>query len=164
MRKLLIISTAMLMMPGTAFGAGYMKLGDIKGEATDSAHKDWIIIESMSTGLSQPGGSATGQSRRRGSVVVEDMIVSRKVSAASPILAQAAASGKVFPKVEMEVKSGNVLYNVTLENATISTYQVSGDADEVPTEEVSFNYKKITWTYSGPSGKSSQGWDFATGR
>ncbi len=30
----------------------YIKIGDIKGEATDADHKDWIIIESMSSPLS----------------------------------------------------------------------------------------------------------------
>ena len=30
-------------------GAAFMKLGDIKGEATDAKHKEWIIIESMSS-------------------------------------------------------------------------------------------------------------------
>ena len=27
----------------------FMKLGDIKGEATDADHKDWVIIEAMSS-------------------------------------------------------------------------------------------------------------------
>jgi hypothetical protein len=35
---------------------GYVKLGDIKGEATDSEHKDWIIIESMSSPLAGKAG------------------------------------------------------------------------------------------------------------
>ena len=30
-------------------GPAYMKLGDIKGEATQADHKEWIIIESMSS-------------------------------------------------------------------------------------------------------------------
>jgi len=30
-------------------GAAYVKIGDIKGEATDQDHKDWIIIESMNS-------------------------------------------------------------------------------------------------------------------
>ena len=30
-----------------AGGAAFIKLGDIKGEATDQEHSDWIIIESV---------------------------------------------------------------------------------------------------------------------
>ena len=28
-------------------GAAFIRLGDIKGEATDQEHSDWIIIESL---------------------------------------------------------------------------------------------------------------------
>jgi len=30
-------------------GAAFLKLGDIKGESTDQEHKEWIIIQSMSS-------------------------------------------------------------------------------------------------------------------
>jgi type VI secretion system secreted protein Hcp len=29
----------------------FVKIGDIKGEATDNDHKDWIIIEVMSSAM-----------------------------------------------------------------------------------------------------------------
>ena len=45
---------AIMMLAGfapEADAAAFMKLGDIKGEATDNEHKDWIIIESMSSAI-----------------------------------------------------------------------------------------------------------------
>ena len=38
-------------------GAAFMKLGDIKGEATDQKRSDWIIIESYNPGK---GASVNG--------------------------------------------------------------------------------------------------------
>ena len=35
----------------------YLELGDIKGEATDSAHKDWINLLSVSQSITRPMGS-----------------------------------------------------------------------------------------------------------
>ena len=40
----------------------YVKIGDIKGEATDQDHKDWIIIEALSSAISR---SWTAMSTRR---------------------------------------------------------------------------------------------------
>ena len=34
-----------------AGGAAFIKIGDIKGEATDKKHSDWIIIESVEQSL-----------------------------------------------------------------------------------------------------------------
>ena len=50
----------------------FMKLGDIKGEATDADHKDWIIIESMSSPIfrSIPEG-AKDQQRTKGETTLE---------------------------------------------------------------------------------------------
>jgi len=45
-----------------AGGPAYMKIGDIKGESTDSRHKGDIEIESWSWGASQAGGMGAGGS------------------------------------------------------------------------------------------------------
>lgn len=42
-------------LESVAGGAAYMKLGDIKGEASSSDHKEWIDIQSFSTPLKRKG-------------------------------------------------------------------------------------------------------------
>jgi len=37
----------------------FVKLGDIKGQATDADHKDWILIESMSAPISPSAHTRT---------------------------------------------------------------------------------------------------------
>jgi len=49
---------AALALGGAASAAGYLKIGDIKGEATAASdHKDWIIIESMSSPIMRQGAA-----------------------------------------------------------------------------------------------------------
>ncbi len=53
--------------------AAYIKFDGVDGEAQDKDHKDWSDLASFSQGLQQPGGGATGATRRRGDVIVEDI-------------------------------------------------------------------------------------------
>lgn len=140
-----------------AFAAGYLKLGDIKGESTDSEHKDWIIIESMSSPIfrstqdSEPtaAGMASGKRQHK------PLVITKELDKASPKLQEAATKGKVFPKVIIHVQAneGSSAYGgaratylkYELENVMITSYQVSGDsaAGEVPMEEFALNYEEI---------------------
>ena len=46
-------------------------------------------------------------------------------------------------------------YKVTLEDCLISSYQTSGDGSDLPTEQVSLDFARVTFSYSqqGPDGK-----------
>ena len=68
----------------------FMKLGDIKGECTDTDHKDWIIIESMSSPMyrSIPQG-AKDQQRTKGETTLGDVVVSRQLDKSSTKLQEA---------------------------------------------------------------------------
>ena len=68
----------------------YVKIGDIKGEATDQDHKDWIIIESMSSAISRsiPSG-AKDQQRTKGETVLADINLVRQLDKSSTKLQEA---------------------------------------------------------------------------
>ena len=130
--------------------SGYMKLGDIKGESTDKDHKDWIIIESVSQGFSKP--AATGQSRRRGTAVVEDMSITKSVDKATPKLLELCVNGKVVPEVIIDLTNAQrtSYYNITMKNVLVSSYSTSascsGSCESM--DKVSLNFEEITWTYT----------------
>ena len=52
---------AALALGGAASAAGYLKIGDIKGESTDADHKDWINLDSVSFGTHKPGSGAAAR-------------------------------------------------------------------------------------------------------
>lgn len=83
--------------------AAFIKFDGVDGEALDKDHKTWSDLASFGQALHQPGGGATGATRRRGDVIMEDLTCSKELDKASPKIAEAVAKGKVFPKVEIHL-------------------------------------------------------------
>ncbi|QOJ13398.1 MAG: type VI secretion system tube protein Hcp [Planctomycetia bacterium] len=133
----------------------YMKLGDIKGESTDSDHKDWIIIESMSSPIfrSVPEG-AKDQQRARGETTLGDIVVVRQLDKSTTKLQEACANGTFFNEVEIHlcttVKNKQEPYlKYKLKNVIVTSYSFHGNAagSPLPTEQISFGYTEVEWTY-----------------
>jgi len=133
----------------------YMKLGDIKGEATDSDHKDWIIIESMSSPIfrSVPPG-AKDQQRTKGETSLGDIVVSRQLDKSSTKLQETCANGTFAKEVEIHfcttVKNKQEPYlTYKLKNVIISSYSFHGVAsgDPLPSEQITLGYTEVEWTY-----------------
>jgi type VI secretion system secreted protein Hcp len=136
--------------------AAYMKFDGVDGEAQDKDHKAWSDILTFSQGLTQPGGGATGATRRRGDVIVDDIQVSKELDKASPKIAESMCKGKVFPKVEIHLTAsytdaGRITYYAyELTNVLVTNYSISGSgqAEDVPTEQISLNFEEIKVTYT----------------
>lgn len=135
--------------------AAFLKLGDIKGEATDKKHKDWIIIQSMSSPVfrSIPEGAKDSQ-RSRGDTTLGDIAVVRELDKSSVKLQESCANGTFFDTVEINFTSqvGNAqepYYKYKLSDVIISSYSVHANSsgDPLPSEEVTLSYTKVEWTY-----------------
>ncbi len=146
--------------------AGYIKIGDIKGESTDDGHKDWINTLSVSNSITRPmGAGASGSTRHRSSCTFGDIVVVKEVDASSPKLQEAIADGKNFPKVEIHLctssEGGKRIPYLTweLKQARVSSYSASGSTDggQPPTEQISLNFEEIKVTYDklGKDNKSA---------
>ena len=133
----------------------FIKFDGVDGEAQDKDHKGWSDILSFSWGLHKAGAGATGQTRRRGVVTVEDVVCTKEYDKASPKLAESICLGKVFPKVEIHDTTtygeGNraVFLKYELKNVMVSSHNVSaaGGGDAVPTETMSLNFEEVKQTY-----------------
>ncbi len=145
--------------------AGYIKIGDIKGEATDSAHKDWINLLSVSQSITRPMSSGiSGSTRQRGAATFGDIVVVKEIDKSSPKLQESVATGQVFPRLELELASPSstksepyLRYELT--NVIVTNYRVSGSAsgDPLPTETISLNYEEIKVTYTEVAKDGSKG-------
>ncbi len=133
----------------------FMKLGDIKGECTDTDHKDWIIIESMSSPMyrSIPQG-AKDQQRTKGETTLGDVVVSRQLDKSSTKLQEACANGTFYKEVEIHlcttVKNKQEPYlTYKLSDVIISSYSFHGNSSgsPLPTEQITMGYTKVEWNY-----------------
>jgi len=133
----------------------YIKMGDIKGEATDQDHKDWILLESLSSPIyrSIPAG-AKDQQRTKGETSLGDIVVVRQLDKSSTKLQEACASGKFFPEVEVHfcttVKGKQEPYlTYKLKNVIVTSYSFHGNSSgsPLPSEEVTLAFTEAEWTY-----------------
>ncbi|MHA7647408.1 Hcp family type VI secretion system effector [Nitrosopumilus sp. S4] len=150
---------AVMILAGSApeaDAAAFMKLGDIKGEATDREHKDWIIIESMSSPIFRSvDEKAKDAQRSRGDTTLGDIVVVRELDKATPKIAESCANGKFFDEVEIhftrsvgETREEPYL-TYKLKDVIVTSYSFHGNAagDPLPTEEITLGYTEVEWTY-----------------
>ena len=129
----------------------YMKLGDIKGESQSEQFRDFFDIFSFSWGVSQTSSHGGGGGGGAGKVQMQDFHFFKPSGKASPKLMLHCCTGRHFPKATVFVTTQgsereDVYQRYELENVMISSYQTSGDGGSRPTESLSLNFTKITFT------------------
>src|ERR1017187_1229373 len=126
-----------------------------------AAYRAFLAI----TGVTGPGANGTipilsyslGVSSYNGNASFSDVSAMKSLDLTSPLLAFQCAKGITNATAVLTVvnsTTGNALYTVTLSNAAISSYQVSGSTG-VPTESVSLYYNAIVWTYQAQDGSGN---------
>jgi type VI secretion system secreted protein Hcp len=149
----------------------YMQIDGLKGESTDSEHKDWIELLSFNHSIAQPA-SATAASAGGGTTARcqhSDYSISKYVDLASPKLYELCSSGKHIKTVKLEMMraSGDkrVKYMVVELGEVVISHVAPAGGGDFPSEAVSFNYGTIKWTYTqqkradgSQGGNTTGGW------
>jgi type VI secretion system secreted protein Hcp len=139
-----------------AFDA-FLEIKEIPGESTDDAHTDWIEVLSFSHGLSQQSSgsrsSAGGGAAERCNH--DDFTIVKALDKASAKLNLACCNGQDVGDVTIELcraaKDKQTYMKYVMEGVIVTNVRPGGSAqggEALPLEEVSFNYGKITWTYT----------------
>lgn len=134
---------------------GYAKIGDFAGESSDSGHEGWSIIKGLSSGLSHSMGAYSHAEGTKGSVQVGSIVLEKETDAATVKLQRALLAREKIPKIEIHIcgvisnkREPFLIYE--LEDVFATSFQFSNsitEAGTVPTESVTFDFKKIKWTY-----------------
>lgn len=135
------------------------RMGPIKGEAQDQAHRDEIDVLSWSWGM-EGNASATatagGRSGGASQVSARELVVVKHFDRASTALLVALRSNEQIKRAVLTVrKAGGVkpveYLVMTLENARIRSVDMtgSGGADDPVSEQVSISFQKIAVEYRG---------------
>jgi type VI secretion system secreted protein Hcp len=128
----------------------FLKLDTIKGDSLDSQHAGEIEVESFSWGTTNHTtiGSATGGAGA-GKAQFERLLITARVSSASPLLAHLCASGQHVKNAVLTVrKAGGKqedYYNVTFKTVFLTQYKSVGGsgtsgANLLPLDELTFLY------------------------
>ena len=118
-------TTAMVAAPAPAVADTFLRLGDIKGESTDSKHKDQIdilsftqsFINSFEIGSSGGGGGA-------GKVQCGAVTMMKNIDKSSPLLLKGVATGQHFKdgviSFQSETKNQSEYYSITMTDVFVT--------------------------------------------
>lgn len=131
----------------------FLKYGDIKGETTQLSHKEWIEVNSFQFGVGRGISSGVGGGSKREATApsVSEIVVTKSMDIASPLLLKDAIGGKaVTAKIELTQTDNNgkhvAFQKYILTNTLISGYSLSSGGDR-PSESLSLNFTKIDSEY-----------------
>jgi len=136
--------------------AVFAKYDGVDGESKDSNHDKWIDVLSVDWGVHKPGGGATGQTRRRGAAVVDDMTLTIEYEKAAPKLQEKCLKGEIIPKLEVECTATyggarETYLKYELKNVMVTAIQVNASGNDEagpPTVVMQNNFEEIKVTYT----------------
>ena len=138
----------------------FLKLDGIDGESQDEKHKGEIEISSYSFGASTPSSASGGDGGGSGKVRFEDFQFTQVTNKASPLLLQNCASGQHIKEGLLTVRkaggggsiSGGEFLKITLDDIIVTSFQEGASlGEDLPAEQVSLNFQKITYSYQQQS-------------
>jgi type VI secretion system secreted protein Hcp len=145
----------------------YLKIEtpDIKGESTDSGHKEQIEILSWSHGVSQTT-SPTRSTAGSGTVERanhQDLTFSKYADISSTDLIKSCWAGTHHNKVTIAQfrSAGNAgadveFLSIELEDVVISSYSIGAGSGDLPIETISLAYGKVTYKYDPADEKTGK--------
>ena len=150
----------------------FIKIGDIKGEAQDQAHKDEIDVTSWNWGAHQEGTFAKGGGGGAGKVSFTDMTFTHFIDKASPPLFMVCSNGSHIPEALLTCRRAGGDAQVEYLKIKLTDLLVSGvnsggsSGEEIPLETVTLNFAKVEIEYQQQNKDGSKfggpvkaGWD-----
>lgn len=155
----------------------YLKIDAIPGECEDKGHEGQIQVLSFSHGISQPGTNLGGGGARGSSGKAEHgyFTITKYIDKATPKFNLFCSKNEDLKKVTLEIcrtVNTKICYmKYEFEPCLVAAVSVGGSTggEDRPTESVSFNYTKVTWTYTevkkdnSPGGDTMAWFDLGTG-
>ena len=165
--KLLVVTS--LVMASFASQAAvdmFLKLDGIAGESRDAEHRDEIDVLAWSEGASS--SSSIGGIGGAGKVDFQVLSVTKYIDSSSPFLRLNLAQGKRIPSAKLTVrKAGSTpleYFIIDMEEVVITSISASGSGGEDRlTENVTFIFARIKWTYTPQLADGSADADISKG-
>ena len=148
----------------------FIKIGDIKGESQDQAHRDEIDVLSWSWGLSNDGTTHQGGGGGAGKANFQDLSCTKYLDKSTPKLMEFCANGGHIPEATLVVRKAGAdpveYLIIRMENVLVTSVSTGGSGGEDRlTENVTLNFSKIQVEYTEqkddgtPGEKVGMSWD-----
>lgn len=149
-------------MAASADASIFLRIDGVPGESDDPDHPGWIELHSVHHGLSAQGLT--------GSPVQGHLLTNKRPDKASPKLAEAVASGRIFPEAVLEftrMEGGQLRYfQVTLYDVSTARFWSELRVEGTSVELITFYFERMEWTYLETDGEGrslanhKMHWDF----
>lgn len=172
---LAVAATAMVAAPAPAMAETFLRLGDIKGESTDSKHKDQIEILSFTQSFInsfEPGGGGGGGGV--GKVQCGAVTMMKNIDKSSPLLLKGVATGQHFKdgviSFQSDRKDQAEYYSITMTDVFVTelTQTDAQDPNRIFEKLVlnaqAFEFKYTPQTVKGSTAPVSFKWDCAANK
>ena len=158
----------------------FVKINDIKGDATEKSHVDWIVVESISWSVERVSEEEGGSAQRGfGKSVFKMVELESELGKASMQLMLSVANGTIRSEIEIhQCRAGDGASRALepyliwkIKDCYIQSYAVDGSSESVPKEKWALKYNAIEVEYKTTDLKTGKltkhthdfKWDLATG-
>ncbi|AOJ00768.1 MULTISPECIES: Hcp family type VI secretion system effector [Burkholderia] len=150
----------------------YLKFGNpaVKGESADKDHDGWIELKSWDHSIIQPRSATASTSGGHTSERCEhgDMVFTKEIDMASPLLYQHASGGTTFDEVTIDFMRSDgdgqrVKYlEIKLKYVIVASVTPSVQKEGLPLEQFALKYAAVQWKQTqqkigGNQGGNTQG-------
>ena len=134
----------------------FLEISNIKGESTDSKHKDWIELVEFSLGVSHAvtGSLSSGGSQFSERANFDLFEIKKTIDIATPKLFFYCAKGEPIPKMTVHLCRATgektTYMSYIFENCHVQKFHPAAEQtnnQNLPMEEVAFSYSKLTVEY-----------------
>jgi type VI secretion system secreted protein Hcp len=150
----------------------FLKIDTVDGESQDAKHAKEIQINSFSWEAAQTGTSGIGGGSGTGKVEHQDLVITKYVDRASPLIYKLTCKGEHLKSAVLTVRKagGDALEYLImkLEDIMITSFVLGGDPkNDLVTETLRINFTRAVITYTPQDkagtgeGAISHGWDLA---
>ncbi|MFT3784263.1 MAG: type VI secretion system tube protein Hcp [Nibricoccus sp.] len=146
----------------------YLKLSGIKGESTDSKHKDEIDLISWSWNASNSGSFHMGPGGGSGKATISDLNIVKYVDASSTELLKCCMNGKHLDEAKLTIRKAGEkpleYMTITLKKVLVTGVQTSGaQSSDRLQETIALNFAEMKVEYDTQADKGGKGSHFSMG-
>ena len=134
----------------------FVKINDIKGDATEKEHKDWLVVDSISWSVERVSEEEGGSAQRGfGKSVFKMVELESELGKASMQLMMSVANGTIRSEIEIhQCRAGDkpgqglepyLIWKV--KDCYLQSYAVDGSSESVPKEKWAIKYNGVEVEY-----------------